>query len=327
MRNKEEYLSMDRMIYHFMNCPRFSFISLYYIYDYILSLLFFNNKYFFKPHYREGKKRKNLLAKTYLFVYVNTMIAIEEKTLNIEEIEIEDGEPVDNILSEKQMRLLTETLYSSWTAQGHSSFFVSANVGIFTKLLDTSIVPDVLLSLDVDKPKERKKKEDLCYYLDKIGKPPEVVIEIVSNKVGGELENKLIDYGKIGVKYYVVYDPGMLILEDSVLHCYEYKGRIVERREETWFREVSLGIRLWVGFYEGEYNSWLRWCDSYGEVIPTGKEASVLERKRAEKAEKQLEISIKKAISRGKLTIEEISEDFGVSIEFVDKVMNSGANC
>ncbi|MCB1190844.1 MAG: Uma2 family endonuclease [Leptospiraceae bacterium] len=273
------------------------------------------------------------------------MIAIEEKTpFNIEEIEIEDGEPVDNILSEKQMRLLTETLYSSWTPQGHSSFFVSANVGIFTKLLGMAIVPDVLFSLDVDKPKERKKKEDLCYYLDKIGKPPEIVIEIVSNKVGGELENKLIDYGKIGVKYYVVYDPGMLILEDAVLRCYEYKGKIVEQLEETWFREVSLGVRLWVGFYEGEYNSWLRWCDSYGEVIPTGKEASVLERKRAErehlekerereraerereraeKAEKQLEVSIKKAILRGKLTIEEISEDFGVSIEFVDKVINS----
>ena len=27
----------------------------------------------------------------------------------------EDGEPVDNVFSEKQQRLLTEPLYSSWT--------------------------------------------------------------------------------------------------------------------------------------------------------------------------------------------------------------------
>lgn len=239
----------------------------------------------------------------------------ENKSFNIEDMEIEDGEPVDNIFSEKQMRLLTETLYSSWTPENHSIFFVAANVGIFTKLLEEPIVPDILLSLDVQKPKERKKKEDLCYYLDKIGKAPEIVFEIVSNKIGGELDRKLINYGKIGVRYYIIYDPGMFILEGTTLQSYEYDGK-VKQLTETWFKKVSLGVRLWTGFYEGEYGEWLRWCDYYGEVIPTGRERAEKEKERAEK-EKQS--SIRRAVQVGKLTMEEVAEVFGVSLDYVKR--------
>jgi len=49
----------------------------------------------------------------------------------------EDDEPVDNILSEKQQRLLAESLYESWTPPPDEDapneprpFWVSANVGI-----------------------------------------------------------------------------------------------------------------------------------------------------------------------------------------------------
>ena len=44
----------------------------------------------------------------------------------------EDDEPVDNIFSEKQQRLLTETLYSSWEGPGDGrKFFAAANIGVF----------------------------------------------------------------------------------------------------------------------------------------------------------------------------------------------------
>jgi FKBP-type peptidyl-prolyl cis-trans isomerase len=47
------------------------------------------------------------------------------------------------------------------------------------------------------------------------------------------------------------------------------------------------------------------------------KRAEQAEREK-EKIEKQLEHSIKKAIGRGKLTLEEIAEDFGVSVDYVN---------
>jgi Uma2 family endonuclease len=298
------------------------------------------------------------------------MIAIKEETpFNIDEIQVEDGKPVDNYLSEKQMRLLTEPLYTSWKSETHSRFLVASNVGIFTKILRGGIAPDVLLSMDVEKPKSSPKNEDKCYYLDKLGKAPEVVIEIVSNREGDELGGKLEIYGKIGVKYYAVYDPYRYILKKQSLVCYEYKdGLPVIMQGDLWFPEANLGLCLWNGFFENEYRGWLRWCYSQGSVIPTGKEVSVSEKLRAdreeikaemeteradiehakrkrseenaeiakaeaerakaeaeqakaeaERAKAEKDLSIQKAILRGKLTLEEIAEDFGVSLDDVKR--------
>lgn len=52
-------------------------------------------------------------------------------SLDISHIVTEDDTPVDN-LSEKQQRLLTEALYSSWLApNGSKRFLAAANVGLF----------------------------------------------------------------------------------------------------------------------------------------------------------------------------------------------------
>ncbi len=320
------------------------------------------------------------------------MLAIKEDTpFNIEEILVEDGKPVDNFLSEKQMRALTEPLYTSWKSETHSRFLVASNVGIFTKILRGGVAPDVLLSMGVEKPKSSSKNEDKCYYLDKLGKAPEVVIEIVSNWEGDELGDKLEIYGKIGVKYYVVYDPYRYLLKKHPLLCYEYKNGVPSVMQDLWFPEVNLGLCLWEGFFENEYGTWLRWCYQNGSVVPTGKEASVLEKLRAdnekinadvereraemekeradaerdmaemerqkaemerqkaemerqkaeierqkaemeyakrkkveegmEKAKKEKELSIQKALQKGKLTVEEIAEVFDVSLGYITDIM------
>ena len=38
---------------------------------------------------------------------------------------------------------------------------------------------------------------------------------------------------------------------------------------------VGLGLRLWQGKFEGFEDTWLRWCDANGEIIPTGEERAV----------------------------------------------------
>ena len=51
---------------------------------------------------------------------------------NIDHIVTEDDTPVDNIFSEKQQRLLTESLYRSWPGPGAERvFMVAANVGVY----------------------------------------------------------------------------------------------------------------------------------------------------------------------------------------------------
>jgi hypothetical protein len=71
-------------------------------------------------------------------------------TFDFETLVTEDETPVDNIASEKQQRLLTEPLYSSWAGPGVGrTFLATANVGVFYHPRKSPIVPDVLVSLDV----------------------------------------------------------------------------------------------------------------------------------------------------------------------------------
>ena len=45
-----------------------------------------------------------------------------------------------------------------------------------------------------------------------------------------------------------------------------------ESLDANWFPEVGLGLVLWTGTFEGQQQTWLRWCDREGRVIPTGVE-------------------------------------------------------
>lgn len=202
---------------------------------------------------------------------------------DVENLVTEDDTPVDNIFSEKQQRLLTEPLYSSWD---RSPFVVTANVGMFFAVGKPPYVPDVLLSLDVELPADLWPKRNRSYFIWEYGKPPEVVIEIVSNRTGGEDTEKLSGYAKIAIQYYVIFDPDRL-LSDEVLRPYQLIGMsYVPLPAPIWLPGVELGLQLWRGAYEGMDESWLRWTDRAGQVIPTGLERAEEEHRRAD-VEKQ----------------------------------------
>jgi Uma2 family endonuclease len=191
----------------------------------------------------------------------------------------EDDTPVDNLASEKNQRLLTEALYSSWAGPGPGRpFLVAANVGLFPVPRNPAIVPDVLLSLDVTVPEDWWATRS--YFVWEFGKPPDVVIEIVSNTKGEEKGTKRRDYARIGVAYYIIYDPRRTLAGD-VLEVYELRARDYERRSDTWLPGVGLGVTLWSGTFEGCHGTWLRWCDQAGVVIPTGAERADAERQHA----------------------------------------------
>ncbi|MFN0121814.1 MAG: Uma2 family endonuclease, partial [Blastocatellia bacterium] len=212
----------------------------------------------------------------------------------ISQLVTEDDTPVDNILSEKQQRLLTDTLYESWTPppaedEEESSvapvsprlFWASANVGIFRSLHMPAIVPDVFVSLDITAPPDLRTTDQRSYFMWEHGKPPEAVIEIVSNRKGQELGGKLRDYGRMGVLYYAVYDPmGELRAEmgGKVLQVYELLfGRRYRRRDDDQLPELGLELILWDGRFEDSENSWLRWRDLQGNLLLTGHEHAALE--------------------------------------------------
>ena len=106
----------------------------------------------------------------------------------LDSIITEDETPVDNVFSEKQQRLLTEPLYSSWDAG--RKFMAMANVGLFYAVRQPPLVPDVLLSLDVEITGDWLAKEHRSYFVWEFGKAPEAVVEIVSNSEGGETRER-----------------------------------------------------------------------------------------------------------------------------------------
>ncbi|MDM8524649.1 hypothetical protein QUF80_14870, partial [Desulfococcaceae bacterium HSG8] len=84
----------------------------------------------------------------------------------------EDDRPVDNMFSEKQQRLLTESLNTSW--EPGRLFVTAADVGVFYDLDEPPVVPDVFVSLDAEAADDMWEKKNRSYFLDVFGKSPEI---------------------------------------------------------------------------------------------------------------------------------------------------------
>jgi Uma2 family endonuclease len=199
--------------------------------------------------------------------------------LDVSHLVTEDDAPVDNPFQDKQMRLLTESLYSSWKPP--FEFVAMSDVGLYYSLNESALVPDVLVSTKVRLPERLMEKRNRSYFVWEYGKVPDLVIEIVSNREGGELTHKREGYLERHVPYYVVYDPG-LYLSDRALRCFEYSPSGYLEMVQPFFSLLSLGLALWEGCYETYQAIWLRWCGPDKALLPTGLEASELEKARAD---------------------------------------------
>ncbi len=191
----------------------------------------------------------------------------------------EDDTPVDNVFSEKQMRLLTRSLHASW--KPGFPFVAMANVGVFVAMNRPAIVPDVLVTTHVEPLLDMTNKEHRSYFSWMYdGKVPEIVIEIVSNTKGGELDAKKRNYEHMGVTWYAVFDP-MHEIQKELLSVFALEQGKYRRHDPKSLGETGLGLILWEGEFEGVTENWLRWCDQDGNIILTGQESAAAESKRA----------------------------------------------
>ena len=197
----------------------------------------------------------------------------------VDNLVTEDDTPVDNMFSEKQQRLLTEPLYSSWDAG--RLFLATANVGLFYAVRQPPLVPDVLVSVDVEAPEDLMLKEHRSYFIWEFGKAPDAVVEIVSNTEGGETTDKMRKYAQIGIVYYAIYDPAGEV-QSEPLRVFVLREKSYVPCSPEWLPALGLGLTLWRGPFENCDAVWLRWCDRQGRVIPTGAERAEQERERAE---------------------------------------------
>jgi hypothetical protein len=90
------------------------------------------------------------------------------------------------------------------------------------------------------------------------------------------------------VPYYVIFDP-QEHLGNGVLRGFRLLDGRYEPMGTDEFPGIGLGLRLWLGVNEDYEATWLRWCDSSGTVIPTGKEKAEREGQRAEQERQRAE--------------------------------------
>ena len=192
----------------------------------------------------------------------------------VDHIVTEIDAPLINVFCEKQQRLLTEPLYSSWAGPGgQRSFVAMSKVGLFFAVRRAPLVPNVLLSLDVERPADLHSKNHRSYFIWEYGKVPDIVIEVVANREGGESSEKLAAYARIMVGYYVIFDPDRLLSSEMLrVYCRDVPG-FRKMDGPASFPDVGLGLQIWQGRYEDHEGAWLRWIDSEGTLIPTGQSA------------------------------------------------------
>ncbi len=124
-------------------------------------------------------------------------------------------------------------------------------------------------------PGQQKKS----YFIWLYGKPPDVVIEVVCNRKGGEIKTKKPLYERIGVTFYAVWDPDGF-LSKTPLRCM----RLTDGKYtpcDPWIAEMEIGLTTWDGNYDGYVGHFLRWCNANGNLLPTGFERAIAAEEKA----------------------------------------------
>jgi Uma2 family endonuclease len=221
----------------------------------------------------------------------------------------EDEKPVDNRFAERQQRLLPHILFASW--EEGRPFEALSDVGLFYKLENSyPVVPNFMLSLDVEPMPLTSDTENRSYLTWVYGKPPDLVVEVVSNKVGEELGKKLEIYRDIRITYYAVYDP-FLKLGTRPLRVFQLSGgRYVEMLQPHWLPEIQLGLTLWDGVIEDAESRWLRFVDADGELLLTGEELARRAKAEAEDAKAELEAA-RQELEREREKVRQLEDRLG----------------
>ena len=193
-----------------------------------------------------------------------------------------DFAPVDSELQIHVPSLLGDSLSFHW--RDRPDWFWGINMGVYYELDTPAIVPDGFLSLGVERVSRERGR--LSYVLWQEEVVPSLVLEYVSQNYGGEYDRKMDLYTKIGVSYYVIYNPEFAHKRHrQPLEIYQLQAGkyVLLQKGPIWLPEIGLGLGCDRGEYRGMVREWLYWFDARGDRLTAGEELITSEFKRAEK--------------------------------------------
>ena len=197
--------------------------------------------------------------------------------------ELPDSDDEIHILVPQVLQIILATLWSD-----RMDWYFGINMGIYYDPENPTdvIVPDGFLSIGV--PRIIDEDLRLSYVLWDELVIPTMVLEVVSKNRRGEYTQKKEDYAKIGVLYYVIYNP--LRKRKPRLEVYQLENGKYEllAGEPVWLSEINLGIGREIGIYQGVEREWLYWYDQQGKRYLTSQEEAKKAQEKAKKLEAKL---------------------------------------
>ena len=225
-----------------------------------------------------------------------------------EELPCSDDTPVDNEDQNLLPNLLLTTLNRLW--QDRQDWFFAVDMGLYHTAGENPripVVPDAFLSLKVPRKKNGQSRRSYAIW-EEGGVTPCLALEMVSSTARQEYDEKFHLYQKMGVLYYVVYNPEFHQRDKHdpfEVYRLENGSYVRQAGEPVWMPEIGLGIGRYLHECWGLKQELLLWFDEDGTIhgIPEVTREELLreqqrterERRRADELERALEAEQQRA--------------------------------
>ena len=196
-----------------------------------------------------------------------------------------DDTPVDNEEQNLLPNLLLLLLTEVWSER--MDWYFGVDMAIYHTTGENPkipVVPDGFLSLGVERYKGGKFRRSYATWEEE-NTVPALVLEMVSHTPREEYDEKLEIYRKLGVLYYLIYNPQFWRRDKHQpfeLYKLEQGQYQLQTGEPYWMQEIGLGIGRHQGSIGRINREILTWYDQRGDRYLSGSELAQQERLRAE---------------------------------------------
>ncbi|QSJ19316.1 Uma2 family endonuclease [Nostoc sp. UHCC 0702] len=202
-----------------------------------------------------------------------------------DELPCSDDTPVDNEDQNFLPNVLLFLLNSIWA--NRTDWFFAVDMGLYhTTGVNprVPVVPDAFLSVGVERKKNGKSRKSYAVW-EENDVVPILTLEMVSHTPGGEYDEKMAIYAKLGVLYYVIYNPEYWRRDQhQPFEVYKLVDGSYQLQigEPYWMSEVGLGIGRYQGTVAGIQQELLACYNQQGDRYLMPEEQAQQERIRAE---------------------------------------------
>ncbi|MBD2576342.1 Uma2 family endonuclease [Oscillatoria sp. FACHB-1406] len=214
------------------------------------------------------------------------------------ELPCSDDTPVDNEEQNFIPNFLLFLLEYLWG--NRQNWFFGVDMAVYHTTGDNPripIIPDGFLALNVERRKGGQSRSSYVTW-EENNVVPILALEVVSQAPGGEYSSKEEIYARLGVLYYVIYNPQQFGRgSHQELEVYKLvKGRYSwQTKEPVWMPEIGLGIGRGIRNYGGVEREVLYWFDEEGNRYIGTEEAEQQARMQLVEMRQELDIAKQRA--------------------------------